>query len=201
MNTNLITLISGLDTHLLPDERKLILEPLRLMVRDKAAKQEEIRLNFICTHNSRRSHLSQIWAQTMAFYYNYKSVHCFSAGTEATAVFPEVLNVLGHHGFLIKKLAATHNPLYMVKFAPNAQPVIAFSKMLNHPFNPQSEFAAILTCDSANESCPIIKGADIRFPITYKDPKAFDGTEEQFAKYLERSLQIATEMKYIFQPK
>jgi arsenate reductase len=31
---------------------------------NKASNQEEIRLNFICTHNSRRSHLSQVWAQT-----------------------------------------------------------------------------------------------------------------------------------------
>jgi arsenate reductase len=50
------------------DERKALLQPLVDYIQNKVNLQEQIRLNFICTHNSRRSHLSQIWAQTMAFH-------------------------------------------------------------------------------------------------------------------------------------
>ena len=55
-----------------------------------------------------------------------------------------------------------------------------------------------MTCDSANEACPFVPGAEIRIPITFKDPKAFDNTPQQAEKYKERSLQIATELFYVF---
>jgi arsenate reductase len=41
-----------------------------------------------------------------------------------------------------------------------------------------------------------IAGAEKRIPITYEDP--FDNTPQQAEKYQERSLQIATEMLYVF---
>jgi hypothetical protein len=67
------------------EERKLILQTLINYVQAKLEKNESVNLNFICTHNSRRSHLSQIWAQTAAAYYNIPKVFCFSGGTEETA--------------------------------------------------------------------------------------------------------------------
>ena len=65
-------------------------------------------------------------------------------------------------------------------------------------FNPQSDFAAIMTCSSADEGCPFIVGAEKRFPIRYDDPKKYDGTDLMAAKYSERSIEIATEMYYVF---
>jgi len=44
----------------------------------------------------------------------------------------------------------------------------------------------------------MVFGAEARFPIKYDDPKAFDGTELMNEKYSERSLQIASEMYYVF---
>ena len=35
--------------------------------------KEGVRVLFICTHNSRRSHNSQIWAQVAAYYYGFDS--------------------------------------------------------------------------------------------------------------------------------
>ena len=55
-----------------------------------------------------------------------------------------------------------------------------------------------MTCSHADENCPFIAGAEKRIPITYEDPKKFDNTPEQLAKYNERSLQIATELFYVF---
>ena len=179
-------------------ERKIILQPLVDYIQSKAVNQQEIRLNLICTHNSRRSHLSQVWAQTAAAYYDIKNVFCYSGGTEATAMFPMVSKTLTKQGFEIKTLAEGSNPVYSIKYAANEHPVIGFSKTYDDSFNPQDEFAAIMTCSQADGECPFIAGAEKRIPITFEDPKAFDNTPQQAEKYEERSLQIAAEMFYVF---
>ena len=179
-------------------ERKSILLPLIDFIQDKVSKQEDIRLNLICTHNSRRSHLSQVWAQTAAAYYNVKNVFSYSGGTEATALFPSAAHALQQSGFEIKSISEGNNPIYSIKYGNNANPIIGFSKTFDDDFNPQSEFAAIMTCTQADGGCPFIAGAEMRIPITYEDPKAFDNTPQQSEKYQERSLQIATEMFYLF---
>ena len=153
---------------------------------------------FICTHNSRRSHLSQVWAQAAAHFYNIKNVHCYSGGTEATALFPMAAKTLENAGFEIQTLSEGKNPVYAIKFAENSHPVIGFSKTFDDAFNPQSEFAAIMTCSQADAGCPFIPGAEKRIPVKYDDPKAFDNTPQQAEKYEERSNQIAMECLYVF---
>ena len=56
----------------------------------------------------------------------------------------------------------------------------------------------ILTCSQADDGCPFIAGAEKRIPITYEDPKISDGTLQQTEIYKQRSIEIATEMMYIF---
>lgn len=181
-----------------PEERKQFLQPLVDYVQDQVNQDRPVLLNFICTHNSRRSHLTQVWAQTMAYRFGLKSVFCYSGGTESTALFPMVAKTLEHTGFAIAALSEGSNPVYSIKYAANAHPVIGFSKTFDADFNPSSEFAAILTCSQADEGCPYIAGAAKRIPITYEDPKSFDNTPQQTEKYEERSRQIATEMYYVF---
>ena len=178
--------------------RKIILQPLIDFIQNKVSNQQEIRLNFICTHNSRRSHLSQIWTQTAAAHFNIKNVFCYSGGTESTALFPVVAKTLVQHGFKIKTIATGNNPIYTIKYGENEHPIIGFSKTYDDEFNPQSQFAAILSCSQADDGCPYIAGAENRFAITFEDPKAFDDIQQQYQKYQERSLQIATEMCYVF---
>ena len=198
MHQKLNTTIESISKTTISEERKEVLTPLVDYIQNKVNANEEMRLNFICTHNSRRSHLSQIWAQTMAFHFNIKNVFCYSGGTEATAMFPKVAETLTNQGFQIQQLSNTSNPVYAVKFDTNEAAILCFSKTFDDAFNPSSEFAAILTCSSADAGCPFIAGAEKRFPIRYEDPKAFDGTELMDAKYAERSLEIASEMYSIF---
>ena len=179
-------------------ERKMILEPLINYVSGKVADNEHISINFICTHNSRRSHLSQIWAQTMAAYIGINDVNCYSGGTEDTALFPMVVETLNNTGFEIGKISDGQNPVYAIKFGENCPPVIGFSKKFDAPFNPVSEFAAVMTCSHADENCPVILGAEKRIPITYEDPKVSDDTPQQKEVYAQRSREIATEMLYVF---
>ncbi|ASV79790.1 protein-tyrosine-phosphatase [Elizabethkingia anophelis] len=180
------------------EERKTILQPLIDFVQQKADDKQEININFICTHNSRRSHLAQVWAQTAAAHFNIPNIHCYSGGTEETALFPKVAETLINQGFNIFKIAESNNPVYAIKYSDNAAPVIGFSKKYDSPFNPVSAFAAIMTCSQADGGCPFIAGAEKRIPITFEDPKISDNTPEQSKVYAERSLQIASEMFYIF---
>ncbi|GGZ89900.1 arsenate-mycothiol transferase ArsC [Algibacter mikhailovii] len=191
-------LIKGLKPETISSERKAVLQPLADFIQSKVSENKEIRINFICTHNSRRSHLSQVWAQTMANYFNIKNVFCYSGGTEATALFPMAAETLQKSGFQINTISTNENPVYSIKYANNEHPIIGFSKKLDDEFNPKSEFAAIMTCSQADGGCPFIAGAEIRIPITFDDPKAFDNTPQQAEKYNERSLQIATELFYVF---
>jgi arsenate reductase len=192
------SVISTLKVESISKSRKGELKPLIDFVQLKVNSKEAIRINFICTHNSRRSHLSQIWAQTMAYYFNISNVFCYSGGTEATALFPMVAETLKNSGFKINTIAETSNPIYSIKYSNNSHPIIGFSKKLDSEFNPKSGFAAIMTCSQADSGCPFIAGAEKRVPLTLEDPKAFDNTPQQAEKYEERSLQIATEMFYVF---
>lgn len=180
------------------EERKTVLQPLIDFVQQKIGNKQEININFICTHNSRRSHLSQVWAHVASAYFNIPDVHCYSGGTEETALFPKVAETLTNQGFNIFKIADNNNPVYAIKYSDNALPVIGFSKKYDSPFNPVSAFTAIMTCSQADGGCPFIGGAEKRIPITFEDPKISDDTPQQSKVYAERSLQIASEMFYVF---
>lgn len=198
MKTEIAEIISGFQKNKISEERKQVLQPLIDYIREKRTRKEKIRLNFICTHNSRRSHLSQIWAQTMAHYFRIDNVECFSGGTEATAMFPKVAETLAKQGFEIIKLSENQNPVYAIKFDKDEMPVVGFSKKYDDPFNPESGFCAVMTCSSADQGCPFIAGADKRIPVRYEDPKMYDGTAEMDEKYLQKSLEIGQEMFYVF---
>ncbi|MDO9261079.1 MAG: protein-tyrosine-phosphatase [Flavobacteriaceae bacterium] len=180
------------------NERKQILQTLIDYIQSKVTENKNVNLNFICTHNSRRSHLSQVWAQAAAHYYKIKNVYCFSGGTEATGLFPMAAKTLEQAGFKINTLSEGKNPVYSIKYGENEHPIIGFSKTFDNPFNPQSEFAAVMTCSQADAGCPFIPGAEKRIPVKYDDPKSFDNTPQQAEKYQERSNQIATEMLFVF---
>ncbi len=190
--------ISELNFKEIADDRKEILQPLIDFIQTKVDRGEVVRINFICTHNSRRSHLSQIWAQVAAAYFDVPNVYCFSGGTEETALFPKVAEALVKQGFDIFKIAEGINPIYAIKYDANAMPIIGFSKKYDSQFNPSSGFAAVMTCSQADGGCPFIAGAEKRIPITFEDPKVSDNTPEQTQVYAERSLQIAKEMFYVF---
>lgn len=198
LNKNITSAIEALDISTLTEQRKQLLQPLVDYIQEKVNLKRPIRLNFICTHNSRRSHLSQVWAQTLAAYYDIPQLTSYSGGTEATALFPMVATVLAETGFDVYPLSEGKNPVYCLKYAEDELPVIGFSKTFDDPFNPKSDFAAILTCNHADEHCPFIAGAAKRISITFEDPKAFDGTPLQKEKYAERSRQIMTELGYVF---
>ena len=190
--------IKALETKNISEERKAVLQPLVDYIISKNKVNQTVQLNFICTHNSRRSHLAQIWAQVMAEYFDVKNVACFSGGTEATAIYPMVVETLENTGFEFSKEGESKNPIYNIKYAEWKNFIIAFSKKYDDGANPTTDFAAIMTCSQADEGCPFVAGSEKRIAIMYEDPKISDETPQQKEVYAERSKQIATEMKYVF---
>jgi arsenate reductase (thioredoxin) len=179
------------------DERKAAISHLKMYIAQKKQEGKKILLNFVCTHNSRRSHIAQIWAQTAAHYYSIGNVETFSGGTEATAFNPRAVTAMKQAGFDIKTIKDDQNPVYEVRYSSDAPPLTVFSKKYNDDVNPKADFAAIMTCSHADENCPVIPGAK-RIALTYDDPKDFDGTSQEVAKYTERVHQIGREMLYAF---
>lgn len=190
--------IENLNSNQISENRLAVLQPLSQYIQERVNEDQKIRLHFICTHNSRRSHFSQVWAQTLALYFNIENVLCYSGGTAVTALFPLVAQTFKKNGFHVEKISRGDNPIYTIKYAENEPALIGFSKTVEDNFNPQSCFAAIMTCSHADSECPLVNGAEARFPINFEDPKAFDDSPLNVQKYNEKSLEIATELFYVF---
>jgi arsenate reductase (thioredoxin) len=190
--------IDTLDANSIPAKRRALLDKLTDYIKEKVARKEPLRLTFICTHNSRRSHLGQVWAQVAATHFGVPGVTTFSGGTEATACNPRTIAALKRAGLQVVKTTEGKNPVYELRFDENPPPVIAFSKVYDQSPNPTKNFAAIMTCSHAEENCPFIPGAEKRFAITYTDPKEADDTPAESETYDARCRQIATEMLYVF---
>lgn len=188
----------SLDLNEVSTERQAVLQPLADYIKSKIASQQRINLTFICTHNSRRSHLGQVWAQVAVAYFRVKNVYCFSGGTEATACNPRTIAAFQRAGLEVVQTTESENPVYEISFDNSTKPIIAFSKVYDQASNPNRGFAAIMTCDHAEANCPFISGAEKRLPIMYIDPKTSDDTPEESATYDARCRQIATEIKWAF---
>ncbi|MBN3519584.1 protein-tyrosine-phosphatase [Algoriphagus lutimaris] len=178
------------------ESRKLELAPLIHYISQKLNNGDPVNLNFICTHNSRRSQFSQVWAKVASDYFGIV-LGSYSGGVEITAFNPRAIKSLEEMGFEIQSGAGS-NPTYEIKYAKDRPAIIAFSKIFSDEINPKNDFAAVMTCDHADKNCPFIPGAEVRLPLKYEDPKLFDDTELESQKYRERSIQIASELFYVF---
>ncbi len=179
------------------DSRKLILKELVEYIKTKKASKSEVHLNFICTHNSRRSQFCQIWAETASAYYN-KKIYCYSGGLLATEFNINAVNTMKKCGFDVIK-SGSKNPTYSLYYSNSrVRPISVFSKLHNDPANKANSFAAITTCSDAEENCPFILNAKKRIFLQYDDPKLFDNLPNKMEKYFDCSLQIASELFYVF---
>ncbi|MCE3017163.1 MAG: low molecular weight phosphatase family protein [Pirellula sp.] len=182
----------------IPNDRKDELAQVADYICDRLSNSMPAKLIFICTHNSRRSHLSQIWAQIAAEFYGLKGVETFSGGTEATAMNPRAVAALQRCGLKIHADdPSVANPLYSVTASDSSTPQWCFSKVYSDPPNPSGGYCAVMTCSQADDACPLVRGCDLRVPIRYEDPKIADDTEFESQRYDERTAQICREMLYL----
>jgi arsenate reductase (thioredoxin) len=178
-------------------ERKVVLDEIAATIAARLGDGHNADLTFICTHNSRRSHMSQIWAQTAARYYGLDRVHAYSGGTQQTCCNPRTITAMRRAGFTIEDATTGDNPLYLVRYAADRPPIRAYSKLYNADGNPKAGFIALMTCSVADRSCPLVDGAVARYAIHYTDPRLCDDTPTETTAYNERCREIAREMFYI----
>ena len=187
--------VGALDS--LPAERRQMLTKVADHLVDRIQSGQNAQLTFICTHNSRRSHFSQVWCQLAAEYYNVPRVYTYSGGTETTACNIRTVRALRRAGLSVVASTQNENPVYLVQFSDDKPPMRTFSKRYDQDGNPSNRFVAMMCCADADEKCPLVRGAAERFPLHYEDPKVADGTDQETARYDERCFQIATEMFFV----
>jgi arsenate reductase (thioredoxin) len=196
VETYLDQVIVKFDT--IPQERKSLLAKVADYIRQHRSRSEPVKLTFICTHNSRRSQMSQVWSQVAAQYYGLNGVETYSGGTDATAFNPRAIAALQRSGIVIvaSDPRAT-NPRYRVRAADESPMIEYFSKVYSDPPNPSQGYCAVMTCSQADDACPLVMGCDLRMPIRYEDPKVADDTAFESQRYDERCAQICTEMMHL----
>jgi len=182
----------------LPDGRKSDLGRIADFVEGRLGEGKPALITFICTHNSRRSHRAQIWAQTAAIRCGLAGVQTFSGGIEETSFNRSAAAALSRAGFRIDKTGDGDNPVYSVRPSDDLPAMEIFSKKYNTPSNPPDDFCAVLTCSDADARCPAVPGSALRIVLPYEDPKVYDGTGREELEYDERCRQISSEMLYLF---
>ena len=158
---------------------------------------DNVNINFICTHNSRRSQLGQVWSFYAADYFNLQ-VTAFSGGTEVTAFHRNTVKTLTEVGFKFDVDEFSHtNPIYRISFCNDKPSLVGFSKLYDNATN-KTPYFVLTTCNSADENCPFIPEAIDRFHVPYVDPKHSDDTASQDETYLKTSEIIAAQMYFLF---
>jgi arsenate reductase len=188
--------INGLTGSSIPEDRIKKLQVLIDCISDQLALKEPVHLNFICTHNSRRSQLAQVWAQVFAHRFNI-NIKSSSGGVEVTEFNEYAVSALKRVGFSIE-FNGKENPRYQVRYSDSQPPLEMFSKLYKESSNGLKKFIAVMTCSDADSNCPMIPGVKNRISLTYTDPKIFDGTEQQDLEYDETCFRIAAELYYVF---
>ncbi len=186
------------NSNAISEKRKENLHQLTNAIYKKITQNQTAKIIVICTHNSRRSHMGQLWLAAGASYFKLPQIETYSGGTEATAFHPNAIKAMQHLGFKITtKNQSDSNPVYLIQWKKSQIPYEAFSKRFEGFPNPSEHFLAIMVCSEADEGCPFVPGADFRIALPFEDPKLFDNTPLESEKYLERAEQIGTEMIYI----
>ena len=177
------------------NKRSILLNKIVNYINKKRYENKISKLNFICTHNSRRSQFCQFWA---TFFSNYYNIRCeaYSGGTVETEVYKSVVNNIRDYGFNIS-FKECNNPIYSIKFK-NLNLGNYFSKFYHDFENPKNEFAAIMTCSDAEKNCPFVEGSEVKFSLPYEDPKKYDTSKTEKNNYKNTSEKIASEMNYLF---
>lgn len=200
MNPQLITLIQNLEQEitLISAPRKQALQSLAQNIQSDLAQFGFAKLNFVCTHNSRRSQLGEIWLRAAAAYYHIENLHTYSGGTESTAFNHRMVAALQRAGFPLQALDHWDNPKYLAPLVETAPDhLLMFSKKYDDSYNPKKDFIAVMVCDQADADCPFVPGTSTRVSLPYLDPKAFDDTPQEAQAYDDKVRELGREMLFL----
>ena len=147
----------------------------------------------VCTGNSRRSILGSSMGNLAAAYYGLNDIRFYSGGTAPSAFNPRTVTALRDIGFDVAETGTeatrgsvkTLNPMLRVQWGEGLA-TIEFSKHFSAEGNPSKDFAALMVCSEADAQCPTVPGASLRLSTPYLDPKIYDDSAFEAAKYNER---------------
>jgi len=198
MNIKLKKLIEELSnsTSSISDGRQRELDEIAEIITNQLKAESTIDIVVVCTHNSRRSQLGEVWINTLADHFDLTGIMAFSGGMEDTAFNYRMVNALLESGFDLELVEDGTNPKYRLNESNNEDQLM-FSKAHDHPMNPTSNYMALMVCDHADENCPIVFGMKYRIPLRYKDPKEFDDTEKETEAYNDKVIEIGREIYYL----
>ncbi|WP_240463072.1 low molecular weight phosphatase family protein [Mesonia aquimarina] len=200
-NTQLEELIQELLNQMtsISETRRTQLDSLVEAIKTDISSFEKAKVMMICTHNSRRSQLGEIWINTLADYYKKTTIEAFSGGTEATAFHPNMVKALSLVGFEFQQITEEENPKYkLTSLNDEAYANLLFSKRFENKFNPQKNFIAVMVCSQADGGCPFVPGSSHRISLTYEDPKVYDKQPNAIEKYKAKIYEVGREMLYVF---
>lgn len=183
----------------LKPDRTELLDSLAQIIYNDWGKDRNTSILFVCTHNSRRSHLAQVWFQVASYYYGLPKFYTYSGGTEATAVSKKAIDALERSGLQFEEKPGldSNNPMLEAKLGFNIPSVELFSKVYEHEVNPKEDFIAVMVCSEADKSCPIVHGADSRIALPFDDPRYSDNLASEKVTYDKTNKLIASEMFYL----
>ncbi len=176
--------------------RRAQLTLLGQYISNKLETKTEAQLIAICTHNSRRSHMAQLWLAIGATYFQLPNIKTYSGGTEATCFHPNAIEAFQRIGLTIDSNEEKQNPTYAIKWTQEMPPYFAFSKHYQDAPNPSTEFAAIMVCSDADTGCPLVRGCDFRLALPFADPKVYDASDQVAEAYDNSLKQIGREMMF-----
>ncbi|WP_196893237.1 low molecular weight phosphatase family protein [Aureivirga marina] len=180
------------------NDRKETLNDIAKAVLDEYLRNERVNLNFICSHNSRRSQFAQIWGNYAINFFSIPNMECFSGGTVVTALHRNTVKTLKEVGFRFDVKTFNHqNPEYLISYQDCKKPILAYSKLIEDQNN-KSPYIAITTCNSIEKNCPLFTDCLAYFQLPYTDPKNYDYTALKNEKYNELNMNIASEMAFLF---
>lgn len=178
-----------------PERREALLQ-LVAHINTIQATGKPVRLTFICTANSRRSQLAEIWAATAAAHYDVPHIETYSGGTGVSAFNKRISRTLTGAGFEVI-MRPGFNSQVQVRYSDREPPIFCYSKVHNDPVNPREDYIAVVLCDDAEVACPVMPGATYRVFIPYVDPRLSDHSDDEREAYHERNAQIAREMLFV----
>ncbi len=184
---------------IVPARRAVLTELARFVAAARRA-GEKAHLLSVCTHNSGRSVLGEVWWSAAAAWFGlHDTVVSLSGGTHATAINPRVLHALVRAGFEVREPSADApegspgNPVYTVSHAEGLPALRLWSKRFVDLALPAGRLAAVMNCSEADAACPVVPGAALRVSLPYADPRAADDAPDEREIYDARCDQVGTE--------
>ena len=165
-------------------KRKKRLDNIASVINENLNKTRSI--VFLCTHNSRRSQICEVWGKVFAEIYR-KKININSAGAFKTVVHSQVYESIVKCGLVVDNKKEIF--FDKKKFKLNSKTIDSLT---------MKNFIAVMTCSNAEKSCPNDPRSIRNIKMFFNDPRIYDETDKMSREYLNTTIYIAEELNYIF---